>query len=93
MWNPGSCDCECNKACKIDECLDIINCSYEKHLIGKLVLACEGEILNTTETLLNDKKVAYSKSDCRFYTISLVIICVLLLVIICVSCYIYYTKY
>ena len=30
--------CEYNKACKTDECLDIKNCSCEKHLIGKLVL-------------------------------------------------------
>ena len=20
MWNPSTCDCECNKACQIDEC-------------------------------------------------------------------------
>ena len=22
MWNPSACNCECNKACKIDKCLD-----------------------------------------------------------------------
>ena len=27
MWNPSRWDCECNKACKIDEHLDIENCS------------------------------------------------------------------
>ena len=32
------------------------NCSCEKCLIGKLILECEDEILNTTEALLNDKK-------------------------------------
>ena len=37
MWNYSMCDCECNKACKIDEYLDIKNCSSEKRLIGKLV--------------------------------------------------------
>ena len=31
-------------------------CFLEKHLTGKLVLECEDEILNTTETLLDDKK-------------------------------------
>ena len=46
--------CECNKACKSDEHLDIENCSCEKDLIGKLVLECRDGILNTTETLLND---------------------------------------
>ena len=43
MWNPSTCDCERNKTCKIDEYLDIKNCSWEKHC--KLVLACENEIL------------------------------------------------
>ena len=61
MWNPSTCDCECNKACKIDEYLGIKNCSCEKNLIGKLLLECEDEILNSTRTLHNDKKVAYAK--------------------------------
>ena len=51
------CNCECNKAFKIDKYLDITNCSCEKGLFGKLGLACEDEILNTNETLLNHKKV------------------------------------
>ena len=71
------CGCECNKACKIDEYLDIKNCSCEKRLIDKLVLECEDEILSKTETLLNDKKVANSKSNSLMHTISLVIISLL----------------
>ena len=54
MRNRSTGDCECNKACKIDEYLDIKNCSCERRLISKLVLQCEDEILNTT--LLNDNK-------------------------------------
>ena len=45
MWNPSTCGFECNKACKIDEYLDIKKSSCEKHLIGKIVLECEVEIL------------------------------------------------
>ena len=56
MWNPSTCCCECNKACKIDKYLDTKNCLCEKSLIGKLLLKCEDEVLNTTETLLDDKK-------------------------------------
>ena len=26
VWNPSTCDCECNKACKIDKYLDFENC-------------------------------------------------------------------
>ena len=56
MWNPSTCNCECNKACKIDEYLDITICSCEKRLIGKLILECEDEILDTTETSLDNQK-------------------------------------
>ena len=45
-----------SQACKVDEYLDIKSCSYEKRLLRKLVLACEDETLNTTETSLGDKK-------------------------------------
>ena len=49
------CDCECNKICKNDEYVDMKNRSFVKHLVSKLVLECEDEILNTTETF--NKKV------------------------------------
>ena len=39
MWNPSTWNCECNKACKTDGYVDIKNCSCEKCVIGKLVLA------------------------------------------------------
>ena len=66
MWNPTTCDCECNKECKIDEDLDIKNCFCKKYLFGKLVLVCQDEILNTTETSLDDKKVACTKINVLF---------------------------
>ena len=91
MWNPSTCDCECNKACKIDEYLDIENCLCKKHLIDKLVLECEDEILDTTETSLDDKKET-CENNCLIHTISSVIICLLLIVVICVSCYFYYAR-
>ena len=56
MWNPSTCDCEWNKACKTDACLEIKNCSCKKRLFGKLVFKCEDEVLNTAKTLLNNKK-------------------------------------
>ena len=56
MWSPITCDCFCNKTRKIDGYWHIKNCCWEKRLFGKLVLAYEDEILNTTETSLFDKK-------------------------------------
>ena len=87
IWNPSSCDCEHNKACKIDLYLDIKNYCCEKN--GKLVLECEDEILNTTETLINDNKLACVKSNFLIHAVSLIIICSLLLVVICVNCFLY----
>ena len=69
MWNPSTCDCECDKACGFNEYLDLKSCSC------KLVIECEDEILNTTETSLNDKKSLCKKSNYLIYTISLAIIC------------------
>ena len=52
MWNSSTGDCKCNKACKIDKCLDIKNFLCKKRQLGKLALAFEDQIFNTTETSL-----------------------------------------
>ena len=52
MWNLSTYDCECNKACKV------VNCLCKNHLFGNFILACEDEILNTTETSVVDKKLS-----------------------------------
>ena len=83
---------ECNKAGKIDEYWDIKNCSCKKCLIGKLVLECKKEILNTIETSLDDEKEACEKNNCLIHMMSLVIICLLLLAVASIGCYYYYTR-
>ena len=87
-----SCYCECSSACKIDEFLDIKHRSREEHVIAKFVLEPEDEILNTTETLLNNQKVTCQKSNCLKYTAS-IIICMLLLTVDSISCYCYNTRF
>ena len=62
MESYSMCDCEFNKAFTIDKYFAIENCSCEKHLLGKLVLACEDEILNRPKTLFDDKKATSEKS-------------------------------
>ena len=62
----------------------------QKHLFGKLVLACEDEIFNTTKTSINNKKV--SQNNGLIHTISLAIILLLSLLVVFVNCYNYYTK-
>ena len=79
IWHFSTCDCECNKVCQIDKHWDIRNCSCKTRLIGKLVLQRENEILNTTETLVDDEKVVCTKGNCLTHAISLVLILLLLL--------------
>ena len=94
LQNPRIYDCECDKASKISEYLDIENSACKKRLFGKLVLACENEILSTTETTpIVDKKVIQEKYQYLIHTISLIIICSLLVVAIFMNCQFYYTKH
>ena len=55
VWNPSI--CECDKSCDFAEYLDYANFKCRKRLIDKLVLECQDEILNTTDTMsIADKK-------------------------------------
>ena len=61
MWNLSTCDCKCNKVRKINEYLVPRNLLCEKRLIGKVLLACEDEMVNTTEASLDNKRVTCEK--------------------------------
>ena len=38
IWNPSNCECECDKACDVDEYLDYENCKCRKNqLINQLM--------------------------------------------------------
>ena len=37
IWNPGNCECECDKSCDIRQNLNYKNCQWRKELIPKLV--------------------------------------------------------
>ena len=50
MWHPSAGDCDCYKECKFDKYLDFKHRSCKKYLLGKFVLPCEDELLNTNET-------------------------------------------
>ena len=62
MWNSSTCSCRSNKTCKIDEHLDIKTCWYKKRN-SMLIIACEDEILNTTETSADDNKITREKNE------------------------------
>lgn len=68
-WNPSTCDCKSNKACKNEENLDTKNFSCKKRLFGKLVLARVDEVLNTTDTSFDDQKEKCEKNNCLIYCV------------------------
>ena len=79
----NTCDSKTKRTCEFGKYLDIKNCSQEISLFGKLVLPFEDKILNITETSLPDKKVTHKKNSSLIYTISLIIMCLLLLLHLC----------
>ena len=44
IWNPSSCECECDKPCDVVKYLDYVNCKCRKRLIDKLVEECSENI-------------------------------------------------
>ena len=58
IWNPSTCDYECNKTCKVGEQKNIKSCSCKKRLFGKLALTYDDEILDTTEVASKDLNCA-----------------------------------
>ena len=62
-------------------------------VFNKKYKSVKDEILDTTETSFGDKKVTCEKYNCPIHTISLVIICLLLVVAISISGYYYYIRH
>ena len=79
--------------CDVGEYLDYANCKCRKRLIDKLMLECKDEKLNTTVTIsIADKKVT-CKNNGLSYIISSTIMYLILLTIVFISCYCYYTRH
>ena len=91
IWNHSI--CECDKSFDVGEYLDYENCKCRKRLFDKLVLKCEDEILDTTDTISITYVKETCKNNCLIYIILLKIMCLILLAIVSISCYYYYTRY
>ena len=62
IWNPTTCECECDKSCDIGEYLDYKNCKCRKKIIDKLTEECS-ENINGNEVLYNETLDIVSSSD------------------------------
>ena len=89
ILNPSMCECECD----IGEYLNYADCKCRERLIDKVVLEYKDEILNTTHTTSIAHKKVTSTNNCFIYTISLAIMCLILLAIVSIGYYYYYARY
>ena len=84
MWNPSTCECQCDKWCKLGEYLDHKNCVCKNKLVGRLVSEC---------TSINGTMMNNNNYDNDYNTITYVFIglfSLLLLVIICFCVFAYF---
>ena len=65
IWNPSSCDCECNKSCDIGEYLDYSICKCRKKLFDKLIEECTKSIDEVEIASENEHKC----SSCTLYIV------------------------
>ena len=53
MWNPSTCECQCDKWCKQGQYLDHKNCVCKNKLIGRVT---EESTIVINETMINNNK-------------------------------------
>ena len=53
MWNPSTCECQCDKRCKQGQYLDHKNCVCKNKLIGRVIEECTSVI---NETIITHNK-------------------------------------
>ena len=49
MWNPNTCECQCDKWCKTGQYLDHKNCVCKNKLIGRLIEECTNVMINNNK--------------------------------------------
>ena len=76
-----------------EDFLDIKNCSCEKHLLRKSVLACEMRYQTQVKSQIFFTSLISEENNNLIYTTLLVIISLLLLVVISINCYYCYIKH
>ena len=71
IWNSSNCECECDKACDVNEYLDHENCKCRKKIVHKIVDECdetveEVKLAKITSAKNNKKRKC---SPCTLYNV------------------------
>ena len=59
MWNPITCECQCDRWCKPGQYLDHKNCVCKNKLIGRVIEECASIINETMINNDNDNNMAW----------------------------------
>ena len=80
IWNPSTCECECEKSCDVGEQLDYVNCKCSRRLVDKLIGECSEKVEEakiTGITLFEWNSVEHKnkcKSWCTIYVVLIAIV-------------------
>ena len=90
-WNPGNCECECDKSCDVGEYLDYKNCKRRKRLVEKFVEEC-GENVDEAK-LAGVTLFEHENESVCYYAVFIVLAVIALAVSIGIGAYFVYYKY
>ena len=89
IWNPSSCECECDKACDVGEYLNFENCKCRKKLVDKLVDECA----ETAEVKLAKITSAENKNKHKCNSCTLCIVLMIVVFTVCAGISAYFVHY
>ena len=80
IWNPSSCECECDKTCNIGEYSDYENCKCRKTIVDKLTDECtetieEVKLANITLIELHsfENENNHKYGSCKVYIVFMIV--------------------
>ena len=88
MWNPSTCECQCDIWCKPGQHLDHKNCVCKNKLIGRAIEECTS-IIN--ETMINN--VDNKDNDNTTYIFIRLFSIVIFILIVCSCVFIYFNLF
>ena len=91
IWNPSTCDCECDKLCDIGQYLHYKNCVCRKSIVDKLVKEC----INVVDgDIIYNKTLNINPNDCTLHPPYVALFIVFLLISATISgAFIYFHWY
>ena len=93
IWNPSSCECECDKASDVGEYLGYENCKCRKKLVDKLVDECAETVeeVKLARITLAENENKYKCASCIVYIVLMIVV---FTICVAISTYfVYYTWY